>query len=235
MNLLDYLRAAIPQDQKHRLRSWHRRYALYRGVRRATACPPHAELPLRVIGDLVYGWNNEGMAAKREFIRGIVEHSWQTTGPILECGSGLSTLVAGLIARRTGNHIWSLEHDPVWANRITATLDNYGIECVTVCLTHLRDFGDYVWYDTSELQLPARFSFVICDGPPGDTRGGRYGVLPECIDRLDPDCTIILDDAQRPVERAALERWAAEFGTRHEIVGTREMFARIRLPGAHAS
>ena len=235
MMLLDWFRTVIPRRHKHRLRTWHRRYVLGRGMKRASMLAPAAVLPDRVIGDLIYGWGNESMAAKREFIRGTLRFSWETEGHVLECGSGLSTLVAGMVAQRKGNHIWSLEHDPFWADLVSTELQRHGIDCVTVCQAPLRDFGRFTWYDTSEVELPADFSLVLCDGPPGDTHGGRYGLMPVCFDRLDPGCTIILDDAQRPGEQEALARWAAEFGARYEFEGEDDMIAVIRLAGTPAS
>lgn len=54
-------------------------------------------------------------------------------GPILEWGSGLSTVLLGLAAQRQGNTVWSLEHDPLWAGRVASTLDRYGVTSVRLC------------------------------------------------------------------------------------------------------
>lgn len=79
--------------------------------------------------------------------------------------------------------------------------------------------------------LPARFSLVLCDGPPGNTPGGRYGLLPVLGHRLSPSVVILLDDAGRPDERAIADRWTAELGGTMTIEGVQKPYARIEGPG----
>lgn len=227
-----WLRGVVPTRSKVLLRSWHRRYLLDRGMRRARGVPLMGELPGRVVMDLKLGWGNDVIAAKPDFIRAIVRQMWQTRGHVLECGSGLSTLIAGMIAQRTGSRLWSLEHQPEWVEATNAALQRFGIDSAAVCHVPVRNFGEYNWYDISCVELPSRFELVICDGPPGDTHGGRYGLLPECAALLGPGCTVLLDDAQRPGEKAVLERWALEFSTRYVLEGSEEMVACITVPGS---
>ena len=59
--------------------------------------------------------------------------------------------------------------------------------------------------------MPARFTLVICDGPPSlTTLGSRYGLLPVLGDRFPPGTEILLDDAARLEEQGVIERWSAE-------------------------
>ena len=67
-------------------------------------------------------------------------------GPILECGSGLTTLLVGVVAQRTGNSVWSLEHLSQWAERVQDDLDKYRIDAVNFYATPLNDYGEYDWY-----------------------------------------------------------------------------------------
>ena len=46
--------------------------------------------------------------------------------------------------------------------------------------------GSFVWYDVPKDVWPAEFRLVVCDGPPGDMKGGRYGLLPLVGARLPP-------------------------------------------------
>ena len=58
--------------------------------------------------------------------------------------------------------------------------------------------------------MPRTFRLVICDGPPSDTHGGRYGVLPLLQARMAPAAIILLDDVDRAGEREVLARWRDE-------------------------
>jgi hypothetical protein len=58
--------------------------------------------------------------------------------------------------------------------------------------------------------MPDRFGLVVCDGPPSQTLGGRYGLAPVMKDRLGPGCVILLDDASREGEQEVVQRWAKE-------------------------
>jgi hypothetical protein len=68
--------------------------------------------------------------------------------------------------------------------------------------------------------MPKQFSLVICDGPPGSTKGGRYGLLPVMGDRLPPGSTILLDDAGRADEAKLIKRWESEAGFQTELINT---------------
>jgi hypothetical protein len=76
----------------------------------------------------------------------------------------------------------------------------------------LRAYHSFSWYDPPLDQFPSEFKLVICDGPPGDTLGGRYGVTSVLGERLKSGAVILLDDANRPGELEILERWQAEGG-----------------------
>ena len=86
----------------------------------------------------------------------------------------------------------------------------------------LVGYGEFVWYDPPLAQMPDEFSLVICDGPPGTTKGGRYGLLPVLGDRLRAGATILLDDAGRPAEAELIRRWENEAHFKTEIRGDRE-------------
>jgi hypothetical protein len=113
-----------------------------------------------------------------EYASAFLQRAWTAKGPILECGSGLSTILLGLVADRTGNEVWSLEHSTFWAERVRSTLKRHNLQCVRLCQSELRNCGAYLWYDPPKDTMPKDFSLVVCDGPPGNTLGGRYGMLP---------------------------------------------------------
>jgi predicted O-methyltransferase YrrM len=199
-------------------------------MKRLLALGDPADPPPAVLKDLMHGWGNVFMAAQEDFIRASLACARETDGPILECGSGLSTVLLGVVADRTGATVYSLEHQAVWAQRVSRVLRRYGIASVELFVSDLRGYGAYSWYDPPVDHLPEDVSLVVCDGPPGTTRGGRYGLLPVMRSRLRPGCVILLDDAQRPDEREIAARWARELGTDFAIEGSGKMFARLTVP-----
>ncbi len=58
--------------------------------------------------------------------------------------------------------------------------EEYLVASVLIDLAPPRDYVDFTSYShTVAPHLQASpFELVICDGPPGSTRGGRYGLVP---------------------------------------------------------
>jgi len=179
---------------------------------------------------LIYGWNNEAWSADRRYLGACAERALESSGPFLECGSGLSTILIGAVAKSQGKKLWTLEHCPEWMAQVQSCLDKYAIDNVTICQAPLRRYSGFEWYDVSTSELPEDFDLVICDGPPGETLGGRFGLLPTMQDYLVDGCTILLDDAHRPTEKKIIDRWRAEYGVETTSTGQDSKFAIIRLP-----
>lgn len=185
-----------------------------------------------VYDDLVYGWGNEAWSAHSEYLAAAIQHALRSREATLECGSGLSTILVGTIAQQQGRRHWSLENSPEWAARVQRVLDRYRIDSVTLDVAPLRDYGDFAWYDPSLTRMPDAFSLVLCDGPPGSTSGGRYGLVPVMRDRLAPGCVVLLDDAERAEEHAIAERWKAEIGTELRAFGSDKPYFALEVPQA---
>jgi len=228
--LRDIARVVIPKRPRRFIRARYEAVFLRRGMRRLLASSDPSEPSAGVLRDLLRGWGNVSMAAWEDFIRAFLRCARETEGPILECGSGLSTVLLGLVAARTGTKVYSLEHNAAWAERARRVLRAYGIASVEMLVNDLRSYGAYSWYDPPLDLLPSNFSLVVCDGPPGSTPGGRYGLLPVMRKRLKPGCIILLDDAHRPEEREIAARWARELGTSFAIEGSDKAFVRLSVP-----
>ena len=179
-------------------------------LRRVADLPPGVIPDRELLNDLMLGWGNEGFAAQTDYLEEVCRRALQTCGPILECGSGLTSVILGLLAGRRGVKTWSLEHVPEWGARVMNVLERFEIPNVQVCEAPLRSFGEFEWYDAPLDALPAEFQLVICDGPPGATVGGRYGLLPVMDARLPAGSVILLDDAARPGEIEVLQRWVSK-------------------------
>jgi hypothetical protein len=155
----------------------------------------------------------------------------QANGPILECGSGLTTF---LLAIASGHAVWSLEHLAEWRRRTQTRLRWVGVGA-NVLHAPLRPYGSYDWYAVPAC-LPSDIRLVVCDGPPGETRGGRYGLLPLLRHHLSKGATLLLDDAERPEEQGVLQQWEKEVGWEHVIKGERdEAYAVVTVSRASAA
>ena len=128
--------------------------------------------------------------------------------------------------------LWALEHSPEWADRTQRYLTRYRLKSVVLCVFPIKDYGEFCWYDIPPNGLPRRFSLVLCDGPPGGTKGGRYGLVPLLRERFEPGCVILLDDAEREQERAIAHRWQDQMRCDLEFVGTVKPFIEmtVRVP-----
>jgi Methyltransferase domain len=186
----------------------------------------------RQLSELISGWSNDGYVANLEYLEAVAKSSVQTPGPVLECGSGATTLLLGILCGRRDVEVWSLENSVEWQERVMEALKSIGISSVHVCTSPLIEYGDFVWYDPPLAQMPKEFSLVICDGPPGTTKGGRYGLLPVMGNRLPSGSTILLDDAGRPGEVELIKKWEDEASFETEVIKTQgsEYALMRRLP-----
>jgi hypothetical protein len=204
------IKKLIPSRLKSTVKTAQQRFRIRRGVR-AISRLKHGELPSRAtLQSLSLGWGNDGYAANLDYLEEVAKNAATTAGPILECGSGLTTLLLGMLAGRRGVVVRSLEHSAEWQQRISTVLTQNRIANVKVLTSPLRDYGDFSWYDPPLQNLPDNFRLVVCDGPPGMTKGGRYGLLPVFGARLPEGAVIVLDDAGRPGEVELVNRWQRE-------------------------
>jgi hypothetical protein len=169
------------------------------------------ELPSRaLLALLIEGWSNDGYVANIDYLEEVAGRTIEARGSILECGSGVTTVLMGILCAKLKTEVWSLENSAEWQNRIMTVLQSHGISAPQVCYSPLVEYGEFDWYDPPLTRLPDKFSLVICDGPPGATKGGRYGLLPIMRKRIHAGTTILLDDAGRPRETELIKRWESE-------------------------
>jgi predicted O-methyltransferase YrrM len=162
-------------------------------------------------------WGNPIWSAATTYVGACMAAAGDTEGSAVECGSGFSSAVLGIELARDGRALVALEHDRDWAAVTRRRLRVAGIRNVRVLHRPLRPRGAADWYDVAPDDLPDRVGLVACDGPPGQTRGGRSGMLPALRRAIDDDTVIVLDDVDRPEERATAQDWAAELGFRMRV------------------
>jgi predicted O-methyltransferase YrrM len=141
---------------------------------------------------------------------------------ILECGSGVSTLIMAYCLARTGNgHIYALEHIESYAKSTQELLKLHGMTTFATVihaplLPVTRGSETLVWYDISGIEKIDCIDMVIVDGPPGTgSPMARYPVIPLLADKLSSDAIILLDDYDRPDERNSVKLWSENFGFSH--------------------
>lgn len=226
------VRGLLPAAARTAVRQRHRVYTLSRSLRAVLDDPARAIRSSKLMEQLVYGWGNRGWSAQTEYLRRIVAAVLASRSDVIECGSGLSTLVIAAAARVSGVRVWSLEHTQIWRERVTVALRRHGLgdEVANVLSAPLRSYGDFDWYTVPPVLAGRRWGLVVCDGPPSETRGGRYGLLPVLRSQLERPGLVLLDDAARPGEQEILARWAAEDGGHFEVKGTAWPFGELVLP-----
>jgi hypothetical protein len=192
----------------------------------------------KILSDLSYGWGNRDYAASIEYLKDCIEYTTRSKLPILECGSGLTTIIAGIIAQQSGNSIWSLEHTYLWFKKTQRYLKKFGIKSVklyycpplsydafswieTVRLYRYPplDHGTFFWYDFPANSMPDKFSLVICDGHAGGNMGGQYCVFPIMKQRFTSGCVILFDIAKRENEEVYMSHWAQALNMTFKIRG----------------
>ena len=131
---------------------------------------------------------------------------------VVECGSGVSTVVVARLLRQLGApaSVTSLEHDADWAELVTELLHREGLDHIG-SVRHAPLEGDPPWYAGSAVdRLPTGIDLLVVDGPPAFAPGEglrRAPAMSRLEERMTPDATVYLDDAQRPGEQAVVRDW----------------------------
>lgn len=148
-----------------------------------------------------------------------VIHAKKANGPILECGSGLTTI---LMAAATEHEVYCLEHDRGWAAQLEAMASSAGTTNIALCMQPLRNG----WYDLADIKndLPERFALALIDGPPRSI-GDRMKFFGRLAGRCD---SIIVDDMDAPKYALDTTNWAKKHGFDVSFVPPRA--ALIRHP-----
>jgi len=212
------LRLVLPQGIRDRLRQWHRGAVLRSTLPQLESAAPSSPLPTELLSRLQYAWDNPGWIARNGLLTAIHAALGRTNGPVLECGSGLSTLVLGALTKPLERPVVSLEDNPVWSRRVVHWTRLFNYDHVKVLTKPLRSHGTFDWYDIQPDEIPSNTDLVVVDGPAGDTRGGRIGLLPVLGAQWPSGTVILLDDCVREKERAVLTSWQQMTGGRADLL-----------------
>lgn len=153
---------------------------------------------------LYQGWGNN-WAATPELLQAAFHAALRAGGPILECGSGLSTLVLAIAGERAGNPVVSLESDPQWYGRVFAELQRVGLKA-DVRFSPIVQHEGFKWYAKPEIEP---VGMVLCDGPAREF--GREGLFKLLASEI-KGAAIVMDDVDDPRCAELLNGWAAMNG-----------------------
>lgn len=154
-----------------------------------------------------YGGNNYAAdAGTLALVTGIAR---KCMGPIVETGSGLSSVLMGLA---TNEKIYSLEHNEHFAAQTLSWCNEAGVSNVGICQAPMRDF----WYDVGAFELPNKFAFGFCDGPPR-----LYGTRMKFFEVFGDRCSVILVDDIKTDNTFAkkVQDWAEANGRTFQVLG----------------
>ena len=159
-----------------------------------------------------------GMAGSPDFLKALSDHVLsQRPSVVVECGSGLSTIVVARSLQLNGNgHIFSLDHVARYADQTRLELKRqdlprWGSVLDAPLVEHRISGNSMRWYDTTALPSEA-IDMLIIDGPPASTGlEPRYPAGPILFSRLAPHGVVFVDDAGRPEELAVVNRWQTQF------------------------
>ncbi len=142
------------------------------------------------------------IATSAAFIEVMKKYARESTGNILELGSGFTT---GVLAEVKGDSaLISLEHSEEWYNDIIAKRPDLK-EFVRLAPLSPYCGGMYMFYDVTQIPLAhGSVDLVICDGPPGRQRiPGLFHIYPFLADKY----TILFDDFQREHYQNGVKIW----------------------------
>jgi hypothetical protein len=137
---------------------------------------------------------------------------------VVELGSGASSIIIASALEQNGTgRLICIEQDADYAEETRKALRRGGVAGradVIHAPISPSTIGDeeWAWYDRKFLPDIRGIDLLVVDGPNRELqRMARYPALPVLHGFLSEDAVIVLDDANRKDEKAALKRWLAEF------------------------
>ena len=102
--------------------------------------------------DNPFGLSEDNLAVAASLAR-------EANGPILEIGSGLSTIA---MRAASDQDVWCIEHDELYAEQLRRMARAAGVEGIYLVRRPIEDG----WYDVLFSEMPDRFALALVDGPP---------------------------------------------------------------------
>jgi predicted O-methyltransferase YrrM len=134
---------------------------------------------------------------------------------VVECGSGASTIVVGATLRKLGGRrrLVSVEHNSLYAGISRDHVRRHGLQqWAEVRHAPLVEGPHGLWYELSAFEVGGDIDLLLVDGPSTEIGpDARRPALPALYDKLSHDARILVDDAAREGEQAAIAAWQGNF------------------------
>lgn len=175
------------------------------------------------VRDLCEYWGNGYFSAGHGLVGAWIPAARQATGDILECGSGLTSLVAA--AANPNVTVWALENDPEWGAITKVRAEKFGIKNLKIVHAPIVDR----WYSIPE-ELPKKFSAAMVDGPNREF-SDRDRIMKSGIDLS--GALVMWDDMDQENMKDRVEHFAKSYSsTAHIINHPTKNFAVVRCKEA---
>jgi predicted O-methyltransferase YrrM len=140
---------------------------------------------------------------------------------IVECGSGISTLVMGYSLRNLGGGIlYSIENEKAYYKKNQKLIKKHNLNDKVKIIYAPKKIEvikgkKWNWYETKHLNDIDKIDFLFVDGPvsadPISTAEGRYPALPFFWPRITSGGYIVLDDCESEKNLNVCRLWEKQF------------------------
>jgi hypothetical protein len=160
-----------------------------------------------------------GWAIDAAVLQVVVNLLWERRPElVVECGSGSSSVWLGYFAERLAPcQVVALEHNQRFLQASRGLVRMHELRNVDIRDAPLEPWaGDdqqqFRWYARHAWEDLHEIGLLLVDGPPRTTGAlARYPAGPLLFPRCAANGVVVLDDADRPDERAIGDRWSKEW------------------------
>jgi len=220
-------RMAHPKMQSRR-KTLSRQYRFDRAIRAALTSGGPANLEPQWVTDILAGFGDTSLSAEDPYVTAVLTSAATIEGPILQCGAGPMTLLLALVMQRRSDYLWTLEHNPSWAQCLRSLMARYDIRSGNLLQAPAEAFGDHIWYVLDTKQLPREFGLVLCDASNVLPTGLR-GVVRRLDKQLSQRCVLLVRNSTRPKDLDFASKWAKQRNAPFILNDKGDPFVKIAL------
>lgn len=158
-----------------------------------------------------------GWAGSPDFLLRVAEEvSSRRPMVVMECGSGVSTIVIARCLQLNGvGHVYSLEHQEEYAEKTRAMLAKHELTSYATVIDAplTTQHTETPWYDEGAIpEGLGPIELLVVDGPPARTAPlARLPALPRLRHKMADQFLVMLDDADQPDEQAIVSKWQQQY------------------------
>ncbi|MEM1437252.1 MAG: hypothetical protein AAGG11_24615 [Pseudomonadota bacterium] len=181
-----------------------------------------------LIQELLEGLGETSMTAADPFVTTALESALAADGPVLQCGANPLTMLLAIVMQRRNQYLWTLEHNPSWAQMLRSQLARYDLRAGQIIQAPAEAFGDHIFYVLDPRTLPGDIALVICDGSNVLPNGLR-GVVRRLPKHLSHRCVLLVRNTRRPKDLDFAAKWARSVDAPFVLNDKGEPFVKIAM------